>query len=226
MTLLLFSVKYFHFSFWSYFIFGAAAFFVYLNLPPVRAELKKSYIILMLLGLAAIRFVFGEPTPLLLVVFLFLFAVLVFVFLALQSFQFSDRFLVYGIWNTALSLFFFLEIFYFWSALGWVVFLVVFGGVAAIFGEALGFFGVAAGRLKLSSALTLGYLSTALAFLVSYLPLGFLNAAVFLSLFLLLLRDILVFHFRGNLNFPFILRELTFFITIGTLIFAAAKWVL
>lgn len=222
LTFLLFLIsRGFGSSFWLNFFFILIAFAFYLMLPADRVFIRFSYALLLFLGLIGANFIKQPPFALL---SLILFGALLFIFFGLAYFQFSDRYLVYGIWQTMLMFFLFLVIFFFSGALRFSPSAVLFFVLWPMFSEVLSFFDVARGKPKAAFAAVPAYLGAMISFPLLYLPLGFINAAVFLTLFMLLIRDILLFHFQGNLDFPFILKELTFFIVIGTLVFAASRW--
>lgn len=69
-----------------------------------------------------------------------------------------------------------------------------------------------------------GILAVEFAWILSFLPLGFINAALFLTLLFLLLRDGLLVRAQGFLNLRFILREFTFFVFLGLVILAVSRW--
>jgi len=92
------------------------------------------------------------------------------------------------------------------------------------FHESFDFFGVTRGKRLVFAAFILSLLSVELSWVVMFLPLGFINAAAFLALFFLLVRDGIVIHFQGYLSLPFVFKQLTFFIVLAVLIFASARW--
>ena len=222
-TLALFLVLRLDFSVVAVVIFLAVFSGIYFSQSVERRMLRTSFWFLPIFSIVGIKLL--SPSLLLSSLSLLPFAVLFFVLLGLMNLVFRDRFLVYGIFNTALLLLIFLIAFYAWRPgsfliLGPVLFLVV----ALLFMEVLGVFEIFLGRRALVVGGTLGLLAAEVVWLTGFLPLGFINAAVFATLFFLLLRDGLAVHFRGFLNLPFIFRQLTFFIVLTIVIFAASSW--
>jgi hypothetical protein len=61
---------------------------------------------------------------------------------------------------------------------------------------------------------------------VVFLPLGFINAAAFMTLFYVLGRDVVLARLRGLLNLSLVLRELAIFAVLSIIIFATVTWIL
>ncbi len=78
-------------------------------------------------------------------------------------------------------------------------------------------------QVRLISAL-LGFVTIQVSFILAFSPLGIINSAVFATLTAFFLKEGVISHFRGELNFSFILRQLTFFVVLAIIIFAATKW--
>lgn len=57
------------------------------------------------------------------------------------------------------------------------------------------------------------------------LPLGFLNAASFAILFVLVMEDLIIHHFGGTLDRRLILRNTTVFLILTVTVFGASVWV-
>ena len=225
MTAALSGVYFLGVSFWSLLIFFLISFGIFLKEPPERRLAGISFFILTLLSvlsLALIRSAGPAPTFLIFGAF-FVFFALFFILFGLINFFFKNRFAVYGVFNTVLLLLIFLIIQQL-SLNDFLRYLLIFSAVALVFREAFVYFGALLGpRVWFASAVS-GFLAVEFYFLVSFLPLGFINAAAFLTLSFLLVRDGLAVHFQGFLNLPFVFRQLTFFVFLAIIIFAAAKW--
>lgn len=207
-------------------VFFAVFIGIYFSQITERRLLRISFWLLPVFGLTAIKILLSSfSPPFFIVITLAFFAFLFFILLGLTNFFFKDRFLVYGIFNTSLLLLLFLLVFY----LGrpdnfWFLGIALFFMMVLIFEEIFRFFGIHKGKRTLAVSGVIGILAVEVAWFASFLPLGFINAAVFLTLFFLLVRDSLMVHFKGFLNLSFIFRELAFFIFLTLVIFAASQW--
>ena len=221
LTLALFGVAYFEFSFWAVLVFFSLSLAIYFSLPKDRSHIKFSFWLLQIFGflgsvLPAVENFFG--------IFIFIsFGILALTLFLIVHFVFKDRFLIYGVWNVLFLFLVFSEFFYF-DFPQFLEIVLLFLVLVLIFEEVFRFFGIIWRERILLASLVLSLLGIELFWLVSLLPLGFVNAAVFLALSLLLLRDAVLFHLQGVLTRVFIFKELTFFVTISILIFAASKW--
>ncbi len=233
-TLAFFGVYILNFSFWAVLgLFLVLLPSIYFRESPERQSVKVSFWLFPFLGLIAL-YILKSSFPSNFAVFA-VFALLLLFFISLFgliSFIFTNRFLFFGIFNAALFFSLFLEAFYYSLALilslSWVFtvfyWLALFLAVVFLFKEFFEFYGISLkGKIGIVGVV-LGFVVFELFLIVSFLPLGFVNAAAFLTLFALLIRDSLAQHFQGFLNFPFILRELTYFILVGLIIFAASRW--
>jgi hypothetical protein len=215
----------YEFDFHSLSIIAGALVFViiYLRATEERRFFRISFLLLPILALVAIGII--NPIGPVSVGLYALFAVLFFVLLGLINLFFKERFLVYGIFNAALFVVFSLLFFYlvrpdnFWL-LGPVFFVVSF----LILKEVFGFFGLTGNKRTTLQAGVLGFLGVEFAYILQFLPLGFINAAVFLALFLVLGREMLVSRAKGTLNFSSMMKQITIFVVLGIFIFAASRW--
>ncbi|MEX2411394.1 MAG: hypothetical protein WD607_08500 [Candidatus Paceibacterota bacterium] len=80
--------------------------------------------------------------------------------------------------------------------------------------------------LLLSILSTLSFLSTQIVWVVSILPFGIINSAVFSVVFFTLLRDIVLAHFKGTINKNFLLQQFSFLVVLTLIIFATTNWTL
>lgn len=76
------------------------------------------------------------------------------------------------------------------------------------------------------AALVFTFLTLELLWVVALLPIGFLNLVSLMLLFILLLEDLLLHNWSGTLTNQIILRNTTFFLLVGLVIFAFSKWTL
>ena len=234
-SLVIFGVYLLNFSFWAIFTALVALAVIFLRESPERKVFSISFWLLAILGLLGLFFLKSGGLVSYFLVFglCFLIFLLFFLWFGLVSFFFQNRFAVYGIFNTALLIGFFLVLFYLNppSAFGSVVFILVwslglFLAMTFIFKEIFSFFGVFLGKRGWLTSFSLGFLGLELAWFLAFLPLGFVNAAAFLTLLFILLRDSVLGHFQGHLNVNFVFRELTFLVFLSIIIFATAKWII
>lgn len=216
------------FSFWSLALFAAALAAVYFRQVAEREMLRVSFWSITLLALAGFWTFAGRPEALIAEPWLFVLAFACFmgacfVLVALGDFLFKDRFLWYGIANTA-ALFAAFLVFpaLVAGSLWWV--LPFFAVIYLLFKEAFVFFGAPQGPRVRTAAAALALIGVETSFLLGLLPLGVLNAAAFLALLSFLLRDTLIARFAGTLDRTFVLRELTVFVLFALVIFASSTW--
>lgn len=213
------------FSFFAVFGFLCVLLYVYLTAGAARRDFRFSFWLLQIVFLLALAS-FSLPSLLLLVYGLILFALL-----GLMGAVFSNKFFAYGLTSIAVAFSFFAVLFSrtpsfsensFWSEFWWLFF--AFAVVYWLFKEYWQTFASWESRKMRLYGMTLGVLSAELATIVVFLPLGFLNAAAFMSLLLLISRDTVLAHVRGFLNSSFVFREITLFIVISSIIFATVSW--
>lgn len=162
-----------------------------------------------------------------------IFGGLIFLVLGLVNLLFKNRNIAYGLLNIALIAYFFILIFYRWPGFSTSLvlpdilwFLAVFFGTTLLVREFLVFEGAAAGWNLRMISWSMGFLACQIAALTLLLPLGFINAAAFLTLFLIIARDAILASLRGFLGLTLVLRELAIFAVILSLIFATVTWIL
>ena len=56
------------------------------------------------------------------------------------------------------------------------------------------------------------------------LPIGFINSSALALLFALVLQDLAIYHFSGNLTRQVILRNITLVAILAVIIFASSNW--
>ncbi len=219
------------FRWWSLFLFFGSIAGVYISQIAERNLLRSSFWLFPLVTIIGfwvitqnIAFSFSSPYIVLFFIGLFLlFSFAFFLLIGISHFFFKNRFVIYGIFNTAVLLASFVVFFVlFEKSLFWIFpfFIIVF----LLFRESLYFFGVEfKRRIGVTSALV-ALLTSELLLVTKFLPLGILNGSIFLALFFLLLRDSLIAHFHGNLTRKLLLRQLTIFVFLTLIIFAVSKW--
>ncbi|MEK7464776.1 MAG: hypothetical protein AAB617_03315 [Patescibacteria group bacterium] len=204
--------------------FSVAFLYVYFSELPEIGIVKISYLTLTVstvlglkvVGTASALFFYG----------LFSFSLILFwVLLHLVNFHFKDRFLVYGIFNVALLIQISTLFFYFARLDNFILpGVIVFFSIVLLFKEVFVFFGASQERRVLVLSVALGLIILELSFFTIFLPLGFINSAALIVLFSILIRDAMLFHVRGYLNFDFIFRELAFLIVVSLVILASSNW--
>jgi len=208
-------------------VFVAALFIflvIYFTLSPERKILRRSILLLVFLGMVGSKILAGAsfwPR----FGFGCLWTLGFFALLGLTEFFFVNREQIYGLLNT-LILFFSFAVFFYLNRGGnfWALGLILVLLLVSLFSEALRFFEAGAPRRTFFLSAAAGFVVLELAWILGFLPLGFLNAALFLTLISFLLRDTVVFSLRGKLNLPLILRELAILFVLGLTIFAASSW--
>ncbi|MBN2197939.1 hypothetical protein JW698_01980 [Candidatus Wolfebacteria bacterium] len=70
----------------------------------------------------------------------------------------------------------------------------------------------------------ISFLVIQLLWVISLLPINFLNAASFTLLIALILQDFIVQFSKGTINRQIILRNATVFLILSLIIFGASKW--
>ena len=213
------------FSFFAVFGFLCILLYVYLTAGAARRDFRFSFWLLQIVFLLALASL-SLPGLLLAIYGLILFALL-----GLMGTVFSNKFFVYGLVSVAVAFSFFAVLFSrapsfsedsFWSEFWWLFF--AFAVVYWLFKEYWQTFASWESRKTRLYGMTLGVLSAELATIVVFLPLGFLNTAAFMSLLLLVSRDMILAHVRGFLSPSFVFREITLFVVISSIIFATVSW--
>lgn len=198
-----------------YFVILLFGYFIYLSLPGERRLFRTSFFLTVVFAPVAVGLTAISIIPI---------TILFWGFLALIDFKFPDRFLAYGILNISLLIL----VFAVFAALGGVwglgywglIFFIV---VWALFQEAIGFYGFK-GRKRWLTAGVLSFATFQIFWFVQLLPLGVINSAVFMTVFMVLLREIMRSHIRGRLNRAFLLQQFTFLVVFWIIIFAASQW--
>jgi hypothetical protein len=223
--------------FWPVLVFFSAMLAIYLSESPERRTLRISFwlvSVFSVLGMVAVSPLLGHFFSGLLTVFLVVFfGIAVFCVLGLVNLLFKDRFLAYSILNASVWAYFFLLLFYFmpdfsnmgfWGVILWLIGLFI--GSRFIIKETLVFGGLAKGRTLNVVLWSLSLITAEIALFAALLPLGFVNAAAFLTFFSILARDVVLARLGGRLNLALIFRELTIFAVVLSLIFATVTWIL
>lgn len=211
------------FLFWT--LYGAFLLWIYLREQPERKRTRIMFWFFAILSVGELKALMEAlPESAWIGWVIVGFAAFFFFLVGITSFFMKQREFIYSLLSTALFFlvaawaFSFSELFTRTSA----VFL--FSSVLLLFRDTFGFFDVAGRRRAWIVSAGIAFLALQVGFFLKLLPLGFLNAAAFLTLILFLLRDSIVAHYRGKLNISFLLRELAFFVGVATIIFAGSKW--
>ncbi len=224
------------FSFFAVLGFLFIMLWVYLSEGSLRSEFKFSFWlnqIVFLLALQDLSLIGGSSlfSVYLPVLFLAVYGIIMFFLLGLMNSVFPNKLFVYSLTSTVSIFSFFSVLFYrmpsfyevtFLGELFW--FLIDFLVVFYMFREFSGVTDFVTGKKMRAFGLSLGVILSEISALVVLLPLGFLNAAAFLSLLFLIIRDVIFAKENGFLNMSFVFREVTIFIVISSVIFATVKW--
>jgi hypothetical protein len=73
-------------------------------------------------------------------------------------------------------------------------------------------------------SLVFAFLALELFWAVNLLPIGFINSAVLLTLFVFLMRDFTIAYSSGRLNRRFFIYHFLLFVVLAVLIFFNSKW--
>lgn len=142
--------------------------------------------------------------------------------LSLFRFLFTNRSMAYGIFHLALIFACFLI--FFASSLQWLSLLFIAAALTLLYME---FFTILGAPWKMRVVLMsvgTGFLLTEVALLTRALPLGVVNAAAFMALIALLVRDAIRAHFEGRLSLASVLRGVAIFLFISVVIFGLSMW--
>jgi len=151
---------------------------------------------------------------------------LVFFFLiGLSDLIFKNRLIIYSLINTFLAfLLFLLFSFLNFQKIGYFHALIFFLALFFLFKESFNFAGAEwSKRTSLLSAVS-AFLILELSWFAAFLPLVRLNAAAYLTIPAVLLREIVTAHFKGNLNYFLVFGEIAFGAILMVIIFALTKW--
>jgi len=170
--------------------------------------------------------VFSLSSPYVSLFFIGLFLLFFFSFfllIGISHFFFKNRFVVYGVFNTAVLLASFVVFFVlFEKSLFWIFpFFII---VLLLFRESLYFFDIQFKRRIGVTSAVVAFLTSEMLLITKLMPLGILNGSIFLALFFLLLRDGLIAHFHGNLTTTLLLRQITIFVLLTLIIFSLSQW--
>ena len=220
---------------WALVLFTGALVGMYVFQPPERRFVGFSFFLSALFGcaglsmLGAVGGLISASWPVWLGYGLF-FAIEAALF-GLMNLGFKNRLGVYGVLNTALLLLSFIfffgthqELFSSVSRFPEIVPLFLGVTVALLIREAFVFSGITWGPRALAVGAAFGFIAVEVSLLMLFLPLGFVNAAVFMALLVFLARDGAIAGFQGAFSVRFILRELTIFIVLAVVIFSVSPW--
>lgn len=192
---------------------------LYWSKTPSRRRVRFSFWFVPILALIAVKFL----TSLWFFLATF-FAIAAFsITLALSHLLFKNQFLFYEILHTVII--FGLAAVYFGIGKGNLAeHLIFFAAITLLFSESFDFFGFIAKKRKLLAAAVIGLIALETSLVLSFLPLGVLNSAAYLTLFLVLIRDCLTVYRSGLLSRKFLLSELTLFVILSVIVFASSGW--
>ncbi len=225
----LFGIYFFNFSFSAFLIFSLLLVGIYFSQLPERGQLRISFFVLALTALSALNF-FADS--LYLVIFgCLIFGFLFYLLLGLTDFIFENRRTVCLFFNTCLflavfSLFFGADKSKHFLLINALLFLAIF----LLFRECFNFLRSVSQNSSfiihnsVFIALVFAFLGLELFWAINLLPIGFINSAILLTLFVFLMRDFVLVYFSGRLNRRFFVNHLLVFIILVIFIFTNSKW--
>ncbi|MBI5732820.1 hypothetical protein HY967_02590 [Candidatus Jorgensenbacteria bacterium] len=143
--------------------------------------------------------------------------------IGIGSLAFSRRDIIYDITETALAFLIFTA-FFAVNSDEWWMYVLVFIAFVFLTHESFVFGGVPWRMYRSSAAVAVGLVVIELAWIVRFLPLGFINAAALLALFCSMTRNAFIVGFKGNMTPRLFLTNISAFIAVSMVIFAASKW--
>ncbi|MEK7574098.1 MAG: hypothetical protein AAB514_01030 [Patescibacteria group bacterium] len=202
---------------------------LYFSQLPERAHFRISFLVLVSTALLTLYFSQGGFYPAFFACLGFSF--LFYLLLGLPALVFKNRQSVYFLLNTGLFLIVFLLFFgadklNYFLTINFLLFLVVF----LLFEECFGFLRSAVHNSLFTIhnsrfiSLVFAFLGLELFWVVSLLPIGFVNLAIFETLFVFLTRDFTLAYFSGRFNRQFFIYHLLIFVVLVIFIFTNSKW--
>ena len=224
----LYGIYFFNFSFFALFIFFLLLVGLYFSQLEDRGYLKTSFFVLALTALLSLNFLKGNFG---LAVFACLvFSLLFYLLLGLVALLFKNRHSVYLLFNTCLFLVIFLDFFSVDKSKHFLIInLLLFSVIFFLFKACFNFLR-SAGQNSLFVihnsqfiALVFAFITLELFWVINLLPIGFINSAVLLTLFIFLMRDFAIAYFSGRLNRQFFIHHCLMFVVLAVLIFFNSK---
>lgn len=213
------------FSWLAIFVFWGFFGYVYFAESFRRRSFRFSYWLLVLLAFILIKIGLDYFwTPILALAFFLVFLAFFFVILGLIDFIFGNQFFVYNLFHSSFFLAVFGIFFYFRFSSSFWLLLSLFLAVLLFLEEFFVFNGIDWPKRRLAAEGVLALVAVQIAWLASFLPIGFINCAAFLVLFLGLSRDAVLAHFQGYFSIFYLFRQLTFFIILSLFIFLISSW--
>ncbi len=225
----LFGFYFLNFSLPVFLVFSLLLVGIYFSQLPERGQFKTSFLILVLTAISALFF-FASNFYLVILICL-AFGFLFYLLLGVTDLIFKNRQAVYLFFNTCLFLAVFLLFFgadksKHFLLINALLFLVIF----LLFKECFDFLrSVNHNSLfiihnSLFIALVFSFLGLELFWAINLLPIGFINSAILLALFVFLTRDFTLIYFSGRLNRRFFVNHLLIFVILVIFIFTNSKW--
>jgi hypothetical protein len=212
--------------------FLLVSFYFYLRKPFNASRLLASSLILIFTSLLIMRTAGGLPglslpsSSWLSIIIAFFFSLLYFLLLGIKNLVFIHRQSLYRLLNGLLFSGILILFLGAPKSGGYFALSYLLIGAASflLLREYLAFdFESAMGKKNLL-ALVFSFLTLQFLWVVSLLPIGFLNAAAFSLLIILILVDLAVHNWLGALSRQLILRNASIFLILSIIIFALSKW--
>jgi len=153
------------------------------------------------------------------------YAFLFYIILGLKNLIFINR----ANWHQALHLLLFYALFiHFWNIGDEATFLLRLVGIFAasllLIREFFKVVAVDSPKRRVVASWVLALLITEAVWVISWLPIGFLNSSALASLIVFTLINLTLQNFKGILNKKIVLSAITFFVLFALLIFLTSKW--
>lgn len=218
-----------NFSFLTFLFFLFLVIGIYFSQLPERGQFKTSFLFLVLTALAALNF-FAEsfyPAIFICAVFSFLF----YLFLGITGIIFKNRQAVYLFFNSCLflavfSLFFGVDKSRHYLIINLLLFLIIYFLIKECFYFLRSVIQNSLFVIHNSQfiALVFAFLGLELFWVINLLPIGSINSAILLTLFIFLMRDFALIYFSGRLNRRFLVNHFLIFIILVVFIFINSRW--
>ncbi len=203
------------------------ALWLYLGVLDGKAVVASFFILIFssIAGIAGIHiFTSFLPETLSFILWILTFFALLTCVIGIGNFAFEDRNDVYSIFHTVLLFVVFFAFSgptLFISKL-WII--VLFAAIAGLQVEFFDFTKIQLRKQAISLSVGIALFSAELLFILGFSPMGPVNIAAFLTLFVVICRDIMSLYFNKSLSKRAILREIAIFILFALAIFAVSGW--
>jgi len=220
-------LNFFHFKFWFIALYLLLVLIIYFKEDLRRVNYRTHFFAIILLFILLLQNNFLENFLILKILFFLLYFLLIFFTLGLINLVFKDNFFVFNLLNffTLFLFFYFIfskDYFLLWNNALWLIF--IFFVLFFIFLEFWKNTGGVFYQKEKFWSLLLALFGVELSVSLTMLPLELWNAAIFLTLVMILLRDTYLAYEKGILNHNFIFKQITILIVFIAIIFLSVNW--